>query len=61
MGSGDGMNEFISALTTGFSSDALWGALTPMTGLIIAVGLFSLGLYFTRRTTKGAAKGKLRF
>lgn len=58
--SGD-MTEFVSALTTGFSSEALWGALLPMAPLIIAVGLFSLGLHFTRRTTKGAAKGKLRF
>lgn len=59
--SGDGMNDFISAMTTGFSNDALWGAITPLTGLIIGVGLFALGLYFTRRTTKGASKGKLRF
>ena len=58
--SGD-MTEFVSALTTGFSSEAMWGSLLPMTKLIVAVGLFSLGLYFTRRTTKGAAKGKLRF
>lgn len=61
MEGGTGMAGFISALTAGFSSDALWGALTPMAALIITVGLFSLGLYFTRRTTKGAAKGKLRF
>lgn len=58
--SGD-MTEFISALTAGFSSDAMWGALTPMAPLLIAVGLFSLALYFTRKATKGAAKGKLRF
>lgn len=58
--SGD-MEAFVSALTTGFTSDAMWGSLLPMAPLIIAVGLFSLGLYFTRRTTKGAAKGKLRF
>ena len=55
------MEAFISAMTTGFSNDALWGAITPMTGLIIGVGLFSLALYFTRRTTKGASKGKLKF
>ena len=60
--SGDvGMEAFITSLTTGLSSDAMWGALTPLAPLIIAVVLFALALYFTRKVTKGAAKGKARF
>lgn len=59
--SGDGMNEFISSLTTGLSADAMWGSLNGLAPLIIVVVLFALALYFTRKVVKGASKGKARF
>ena len=33
--SGDGMSSFVSALTTGLDADAIWGAIAPITGLIV--------------------------
>lgn len=58
--SGD-MSEFITDMTAQFSSANLWGSITGLVPLIGTVGLFALALYFTRRTTKGATKGKLKF
>lgn len=55
------MEAVITALTTALTPTALWGVVTPMAGLIVAMVLFSLGLTFTRRGVKGAAKGKPRF
>lgn len=55
------MEAVITALTSTLNGAALWGALTPMVPLIGGVGLFSLGLYFTRRLVRGAAKGKVKF
>lgn len=59
--SGDGLETFVTELEQGLTSDALWGEVTPITGLIIAVVLFAFGLYELRKVTKGAAKGKVRF
>lgn len=52
------MEAFMTALTTGVTSTALWGALTPVVPIVIVGVLFSLGLHFTRRATNGISKGK---
>lgn len=60
--SGDGgMQAFVTELESGLTSNALWGEVAPVAGLIIVVALFSFGLYELRKVTKGAAKGKVRF
>lgn len=46
------------ALQNGLSADAMWGAITPFIGVIVAITLVSLSIYFMRRITKKASKGK---
>lgn len=48
----------VSALESGLTADAIWGAITPFLGVIITVTLVSLGIYFIRRIIKKAGKGK---
>lgn len=55
------METFVTELSTGLTSDALWGEVAPIAGLIIVVALFAFGLYELRKVVKGAAKGKVRF
>lgn len=55
------MQAFVTELEGGLTSNALWGEVAPVAGLIIVVALFSFGLYELRKVTKGAAKGKVRF
>lgn len=52
------MNDFVTALNTGLSADAMWGAVSPLVPLIITVTLFALTFYVARRLTKRTAKGK---
>lgn len=58
--SGDKMQAFISAINTGFSSDALWGIVAELAPLMITFGLVALGYYLFRRITKGGVKLKFR-
>lgn len=58
--SGDAMSSFITALNTGLSATALWGAIADTAPLIITLVLFGLGFYVTRKLVKGASKGKTR-
>ena len=46
------------ALSQGLTADAIWGAITPFIPVVIVVTLASLGVYFMRRITKKASKGK---
>lgn len=46
------------ALQNGLTADAMWGAITPFIGVIVAITLVSLSIYFMRRITKKASKGK---
>lgn len=55
------MQTVITGLTTALSATAMWGALADLVPLIGVVALFSLGLHFTRRVTRGAARGKVKF
>ena len=51
---------FISAVSSGMSGDALWGALTPFAGLMVTFFVFAFGYYVYRRLTKGGSKGKFK-
>ena len=46
------------ALQDGFTADAIWGAITPFIGVVVTITLVSLSIYFMRRITKKASKGK---
>ena len=46
------------ALQNGLTADAIWGAITPFIPVVIVVTLASLGVYFMRRITKKASRGK---
>lgn len=46
------------ALNQGLTADAIWGAITPFLPVVITITLASLGVYFMRRITKKASKGK---
>lgn len=47
-----------SALNSGLSADAFWGAISPFVPVIITVTLVSLGYYIIRRITKKFSRGK---
>lgn len=54
------MDTFTTALETSVTSAALWGALTPLTGLITVALLFSVAVYFLRRGVSGLGRGKAK-
>lgn len=56
-----GMTGFISALTTGITSDTLWAEVTKAAPFIIGVVIFAFGYYVVRKLVKGTGKGKVRF
>lgn len=58
--SGEGMSEFVTALNTGLSANALWGAIADSAPLIITLTLFALGYYVVRKVVKGGSKAKSR-
>lgn len=58
--SGDGMSDFVTALSAGLNSTSLWTEATNAVPLIIAVAVFAFGYTIIRRVTKGASKGKFR-
>lgn len=53
-----GEATFFAALESGLTQDALWGGLTPMTGLMIALFIFSFAYYIFRKLFKGGRRGK---
>lgn len=55
------MADFVSSLTTGYTADTVFGAITPVMPVVITVSLISLALYTVRRVVKGVSKGKARF
>lgn len=56
-----GMSAVVTALTTGITSEAMFGTLKEIVPVIITILPFALGLYFLRKLVKGAGKGKLKF
>lgn len=55
------MNEIITALNAGITSETLFGTVADLMPWVITLTIASLGLYFLRKLVKGAAKGKVRF
>lgn len=53
-----GQAAVASALNTGLSADAFWGALQPFIPVVITITLVSLGYYIIRRITKKFSRGK---
>lgn len=56
-----GMEAVISALTTGVTSQVMFGTLAEIMPFVITLLPFSLGLHFLRKLVKGAGTGKVRF
>lgn len=57
-GSTGGVSAAATALQNGLTADAIWGAITPFIPVVIVVTLAALSIYFIRRITKKASKGK---
>lgn len=56
-----GMEAVIAKLTTGVTSQVMFGTLAEIMPFVITLLPFSLGLYFLRKLVKGAGVGKVRF
>lgn len=62
--SGDGMANFVSALTSstgGLTSANLWTEVGTAATLIASIVIFAFGYRIVRKVVKGAAKGKANF
>lgn len=57
-GDATGQAAAAEALQNGLTADAIWGAINPFLPVVIVITLASLGIYFMRRITKKASKGK---
>lgn len=55
-----GMSGFITALTgtNGISADALWGAVTACSSIIVIGVLFAFAYRMVKKVLKGISKGK---
>lgn len=56
-----GMDAVINALSTGITSEVLFGTVADLMPFVIVMVPFSLGLYFLRKLIKGAGHGKVKF
>ena len=52
------MAEFVSAITTGLSADALWGAIAPVAPIMIIVVLVGIGRRLVQKNTNSLMTGK---
>ena len=55
------MEEIITQLNTGITSDTLFGTVGELMPWVITMTIACLGLYFLRKLVKGASKGKVKF
>lgn len=57
-----GMQSFVTALTgtNGISADALWGAVTACSGLIVIAVLFAFGYKMVKKVLRGISQGKTK-
>lgn len=55
------MEEIVTSLNTGITSDTLFGTVAELMPFVITLTIAALGLYFLRKLIKGASKGKVRF
>lgn len=53
-----GMSAFITALTTGITSDTLWAEITKAAPFIIVMFVVAVGYRVLRRVIKGGSKLK---
>lgn len=51
------MTAFITALTTGLSADALWGAIAPIAPLMIIITLVAIGRRLAQKNLNSTIKG----
>lgn len=58
MGETASMQSFMTAINTGLSADALWGAVSTVAPLIITATLFAFGFAMFRRYQKKISKGR---
>lgn len=56
-----GMNEVITALTTGITADSIFAVVADIVPFIVTMVPIALGVYFLRKLVKGAGKAKVRF
>lgn len=57
-GSVTGMESFVTAITTGLSADALWGAIAPVAPVMIIIVLFGIGRRLMQKNTNSLMTGK---
>ena len=53
-----GMEAFVTAITTGLSADALWGAIAPVAPVMIIVVLVGIGRRLMQKNTNSLMTGK---
>lgn len=56
--SGDGMQAFITALTTGLDADAVWTAIAPVSALIIVACIVGITRRLINKNLNSITKGK---
>lgn len=54
------MEAFVTALTAEVTAADLWGAVTPLAGLIGVAVIFALGNHYGRRIVGGLGRGKAK-
>lgn len=59
MGETSGMGSFISALTTGITSDTLWAEIAKAAPFIIAIFVVAVGYRIVRKLLKSGSKLKV--
>lgn len=55
--SGDGMDGFITAVTSGLSAEAIWGVITPLVAIIVIVTLIAVGRRIANKNLKSMKNG----
>lgn len=56
--SGDGMQAFVTALTTGLDADAVWTAIAPVAGLIVVACIVGITRRLINKNLNSITKGK---
>lgn len=54
-----GMSAFITALTTGITSDAIWAEITKAAPFVISIFVVAIGYRVLRKLLKGGSKLKV--
>lgn len=53
-----GMETFLTSLTTGLAATEIWGAIAPISGLIIIVTLVAIGRRVLNKNLNSAKSGR---